>query len=300
MKRSAIRCFAAKRVDQLQDRRLHRNVERGGRLVEDQEARLGDQRPRDPDPRLLAAGELMRAARRDAPGRGRPPRRSPRRAGARPRRANVVPSPTAMLRAVLKAGLSASPAFWKTSWSDRRSGSRTKRAGGTARDVAAGEADHALARVRQADDELRQRRLARSAFADDAEAAALGEREIDAVEGMEQPPASDGEELLQPGRPRAARSQRRPAGGGVAARIEGERRPFGCGSAAGRARSARQSGRPAASRSSCGQRAGNALEIGDAWRRRRASRRSGRPSRDGVARRRGRRSAPPRRTGRHA
>ena len=47
---------------QLQDHDLHRDVERGGRLVEDQQPRLDRDRAGDADPRLLAAGELMREA----------------------------------------------------------------------------------------------------------------------------------------------------------------------------------------------------------------------------------------------
>ena len=108
----------------------------------------------------------------DAPGRGRP--RSAIAATRRRRvrvEPNVVPSPMAMLRTAVKAGLSASSAFWKTSWMrpPQRIAHEARRRHRA--DVAAGEADHALARVRQAGDELRQRRLPRAAFADDAEAA---------------------------------------------------------------------------------------------------------------------------------
>ena len=45
-----------------------------------------------------------------------------------------------------------------------------------------------------------ERRLAGAAFADNAEAVALAEAEIDVVHGMEEPPVADGEELLQPDR----------------------------------------------------------------------------------------------------
>ena len=43
------------------DQRLALRVERAGRLVEDQDARIGDQRARDREPLALAAGEVGRA-----------------------------------------------------------------------------------------------------------------------------------------------------------------------------------------------------------------------------------------------
>ena len=49
--------------EQIDDRRLHGDVERGDRLVADDEARLGGQRPGDRDALPLAAAELMRIAR---------------------------------------------------------------------------------------------------------------------------------------------------------------------------------------------------------------------------------------------
>ena len=47
-------------LEQLQDLRLHRHVERGGRLVGDQQVRLVRQRHGDHHALALAAGELMR------------------------------------------------------------------------------------------------------------------------------------------------------------------------------------------------------------------------------------------------
>jgi hypothetical protein len=47
---------------EVEDRRLHRDVEAGGRLVHDEEGGLRDQRHRDDDPLLLAARELVRVA----------------------------------------------------------------------------------------------------------------------------------------------------------------------------------------------------------------------------------------------
>src|ERR1700722_17691386 len=45
---------------QIEDLRLQGDVERGGRLVSDQEPRLADQRPRDHDALAHAAGKLVR------------------------------------------------------------------------------------------------------------------------------------------------------------------------------------------------------------------------------------------------
>ena len=49
-------------LQQVDDLRLDRDVERGDRLVEHQEARGHGQRARDSDPLALAAGELVRVA----------------------------------------------------------------------------------------------------------------------------------------------------------------------------------------------------------------------------------------------
>ena len=49
-------------LQQVQDLRLDRDVERRDRLVGDQELRLDGQRPGDPDPLPLPAGELVRVA----------------------------------------------------------------------------------------------------------------------------------------------------------------------------------------------------------------------------------------------
>src|SRR3546814_3397736 len=46
-------------LQQVQHLRLHRNVERRGGFVQQQDARLQDQRPRDGDALALAAGELV-------------------------------------------------------------------------------------------------------------------------------------------------------------------------------------------------------------------------------------------------
>ena len=67
--------LAAHLADQRQDLRLRGDVERGGGLVGDEQARVEYQRHRDHDPLALPAGELMRIRRDHAP----PARSSPRR-----------------------------------------------------------------------------------------------------------------------------------------------------------------------------------------------------------------------------
>ena len=49
-------------LEQVDDLRLDRDVERGHRLVADDQRGLDGQRPRDPDALALAARELMRIA----------------------------------------------------------------------------------------------------------------------------------------------------------------------------------------------------------------------------------------------
>ena len=62
-------------VDQLEDLRLHGHVERGRRLVGDQQLRLVDQRHRDHRALAHAAGELVRVGADAAFGCGMPTRR---------------------------------------------------------------------------------------------------------------------------------------------------------------------------------------------------------------------------------
>ena len=47
-------------LEQVQDLRLDRDVESGDRLVANQQIRFQRQRPREPDPLALTAGETMR------------------------------------------------------------------------------------------------------------------------------------------------------------------------------------------------------------------------------------------------
>ena len=117
-------------VDQPEHGRLHRHVERRRRLVENEEARVRDQGTGDRGAGLLAAGELMRPAAEKLGARGRPRRRSVERALRCRVGSRVRPRPVAMLRRIEKAGLRASSACWKTSWIERRAGSRAKRLAG--------------------------------------------------------------------------------------------------------------------------------------------------------------------------
>ena len=52
--------LALQAAHQVEHLRLHRHVERRGRLVADQERRVAGQRPRDRDALALSAGELVR------------------------------------------------------------------------------------------------------------------------------------------------------------------------------------------------------------------------------------------------
>ena len=54
--------LALQLLDQVDDLRLDRHVERRDRLVGDDEVRIGGQRARDADALLLPAGELVRIA----------------------------------------------------------------------------------------------------------------------------------------------------------------------------------------------------------------------------------------------
>ena len=73
---------------QVQDLRLDRDVERGGRLVADDELGVGGERARDGDALALAARELVRILARRRPGAGR------RRPSSSPTRARIAASPS--------------------------------------------------------------------------------------------------------------------------------------------------------------------------------------------------------------
>ena len=62
--------FLAQILDQFDNRRLDRHIQRRGRLVQDQERRLGHQRHGDDDPLLLPTRQLMRIGAHDPRGVG--------------------------------------------------------------------------------------------------------------------------------------------------------------------------------------------------------------------------------------
>ena len=112
-------------AQQVDDLRLHAHVERRGRLVEHDEARLQHHGAGDGDALPLAAGEFMRIAEARLRDRGRPPsapRRPLRR--VRPARATAHGSPglPRRSRATDMRGLSEPNGSWKTICISRRSG----------------------------------------------------------------------------------------------------------------------------------------------------------------------------------
>ena len=89
-------------VEQVDDRRLDRDVQRRDRLVGDDDVRVAGQRPRDGDPLLLAARELVGLRARPAR-----PGASPRRGAARPPAAR--PPADSRSQPAERAGRSRSP-----------------------------------------------------------------------------------------------------------------------------------------------------------------------------------------------
>ena len=74
---------------QVEDLRLHGDVERGNRLVGDDQRRVQRQRAGDADPLALAAAELVRIPVEVRPGRARP---AANRSATRSRRLRLRPS----------------------------------------------------------------------------------------------------------------------------------------------------------------------------------------------------------------
>ncbi len=105
-------------LQQVEHHRLHRDVERRGRLVEDDELWVQRDGARDADTRLLAAGELMRKAVQQIDRQADQPSPAPR-SGRAARRALMSPScriGSAMARAAVKRGLRLSVGSWNTIW----------------------------------------------------------------------------------------------------------------------------------------------------------------------------------------
>ena len=190
-------------LEQVEDLRLHRDVERRDRLVADDQLRVDGERARDADALALAAGELVREA-------------------------VVVLRVEAddleqLLDAALDLGVGAELVHLERLGDDEADAlARVQRRvrvledhhhlapdrphlrAREVRDVAPVEDDLAAGRVEQAHDAARHRRLAAAGLADDAERLALVDGEGDAVDGLdgadlllEDDPARDREVLLQ-------------------------------------------------------------------------------------------------------
>ena len=189
-------------VEQVDDLRLDRHVERADGLVEDDELGLERERAGDPDALALPAGELVREAaevlalQADAVQQLGRARRDLRLVDAvqRERRADDLADPLARVQRrerVLEDHLHLAP-----------DGLELRAAG--LRDVGAAEADRAAGRVEQAHERARQRRLAAARLADEAERLALAQVQRDVVDGVhvgdravEQQPLLDREVLLE-------------------------------------------------------------------------------------------------------
>ena len=85
-------------IQQLQDHRLHRNVQRRRRLIQHQQPRPRRDRPRNPHPRLLPARKLMRKPRQQLLRQPRPPRRHRRHARSAPHHPASPPAAAADAR----------------------------------------------------------------------------------------------------------------------------------------------------------------------------------------------------------
>jgi hypothetical protein len=127
--------LAAQLSSSLQDHRLNRDVERGRRLVQHQQARPAGDGAGDADAGLLAARELVREAVQQFGGRPTRSAHSPTRwrsAGPSACRASRI-SGCAMQSKAEKRGLRLSFGSWKTIWMSRRCGARWKSRAGDGR-----------------------------------------------------------------------------------------------------------------------------------------------------------------------
>ncbi len=117
-------------VEQPHDRRLHRDVERRGDLVADQDLGSRRQSPCDRDALALAARELARIAprgRRPAARRARAARRPALRPRA-PRRPKKCSTGVRTISPIVRRGLSELVGLWKTYWTTRQSSFERSRA----------------------------------------------------------------------------------------------------------------------------------------------------------------------------
>ena len=109
-------------VEQVDDLRLDRDVERGDRLVEQDQPRLERERAGDADPLALAAGELVRDSGWRAPAPGRPVSSSSRTRGRTSSLVRAACSGAPMICPTRLRGFSDANGSWKTICISRRSG----------------------------------------------------------------------------------------------------------------------------------------------------------------------------------
>ena len=165
--------------EQVDDLRLDRHVERGDRLVADEQVGLHGERAGDGDALALAARELVRIARRRNRGRARP--RSSQFADigcgvAARRRRPWASGPSAIVSPMRMRGSSEANGSWNTVWTRvvrlrgaRRRHHRLRRRARTS----------PAARRQDAGDDAAERRLAAAGFADEAEGLAAARSSSD-------------------------------------------------------------------------------------------------------------------------
>ena len=167
-------------AQQVEDLHAHRHVERADRLVADEQPRAAARWPGRW--RSAAAGRPRTRAgsARATPGRARRPR-APRRSGRRGRPSTSRhTSGSRMIEAIVIRGSSELSGSCSTICASRRN-----QRSGRGRPGSIGRPRYAHLTARgpvEPEQDAHQRRLARARLADDPEAAALGERHVDAVE----------------------------------------------------------------------------------------------------------------------
>ena len=181
-------------AQQLEDLRLDGDVERGGRLVGDEQLRLAGQRHRDHHALAHAARELVRIARRRAArARGCARARASRCACAAARRRGrwrgARRMPSTIWSPIVKTGLSEVIGSWKII-AMRSPRTRAHARGRELQQVLALEAGSRRAAMRpgggdEPHDRERRDALAAARFADEAQRAPGLEREAHAVDGVE-------------------------------------------------------------------------------------------------------------------
>ena len=180
-------------LEQVQDLRLDRHVERGHRLVADDQLRVDGERARDADPLPLAAGELVREA---VVVLGVEPDDLEQLLDAALALRVAVPMPctssgSATMKPTRLRGLSEAYGSWKTII--MLAPDRPHLRAGEPGDVAAVEDDRAGGRLEQPHDAAGERRLAAARLADDAERLALAHGEA----RRRRPPSRAPTSLLQ-------------------------------------------------------------------------------------------------------